>query len=293
MLRKIDTYERFQRHIAAWADCEIECLLILGRGGTGKTHSYKSALGNRPYHLFGGRQSPLHVYLTLHDAPHLPIVLDDISSLLRDQNFRDMLKGLLEIERRVVRWGTTTAKLERRRSSFTCTSPVLIVMNRMPSRDPDVAAILDRCDAIEFEPTKSEVIAQMRAIFPEDGALIDLLAELPAIPSLRTLVKARKWQKSKHLNLIQELLDECGVPEPVAQLAQIMESLPQSQWCQRYSADTGLTDRTYRRHKVLAVQLVECRRSSNRCPNVRPSRPESPSRCHGAATLDGELPQEL
>ena len=59
----------------------------------------------------------------------------------------------------------------------------------------------------------------MWEIFPDDGDLIDLLAELPAIPSLRTLVKARKWQKSKHLSLIQELLDECGVPEPVAHLA--------------------------------------------------------------------------
>ncbi len=38
------------------------------------THaSYRSALGNRPYHVFGGRQTPLQVYLTLHDEPAAPL----------------------------------------------------------------------------------------------------------------------------------------------------------------------------------------------------------------------------
>lgn len=268
-MRRIETYERFHRHIAAWVDRDIDCLLVLGPAGFGKSHAYKDALGNRSCHLFGGRQAPLQVYTTLHDAPHLPVVLDDISALLRDNNFRDMLKALCETGRRVVHWGTTTSKLEGRPKSFVCTSPVLIVMNRMPSRDADVAAILDRCDAIEFAPTKPEVIVRMRELFPEDGELIDLLAELPAMPSLRTLVKACRWQRSKYLNLIEELLAECGVPSPVAQLAQIVESAPERDWCQRYVAETGLTDRTYRRHKRLALQLVECRTSTNRCPNVR------------------------
>lgn len=158
-----------------------------------------------------------------------------------------------------------------------------------PPRDPDVAAILDRCDAIEFEPTKTEILRRMREIFPDDNALIDLLAELPALPSLRTLVKARNWQKSKHLNLIQELLDECGVPEPVTQLAQIMESVPESQWCQRYVATTGLTDRTYRRHKSLARQLLDCRGSANRCPDVRTFPSESAPRSWGVHEEDGQL----
>lgn len=210
-MRKITTYERFHRHVAAWVDREIDSLLVLGSAGVGKSHAYQAALGNRPYHRFGGRQSPLHVYQMFCDRPDIPVVLDDIAALLRDNTFRDLLKGLCETGRRVIRWGTTTSKLEGRPQSFVCTAPALIVLNRMPPRDPDVAAILDRCDAIEFAPSKAEVIGRMWEIFPDDGSLIDLLAELPAVPSLRTLVKARKCQKSKHLNLIQELLDECGV----------------------------------------------------------------------------------
>jgi hypothetical protein len=272
-IRKVDKYERFHRHLAAWVDGEMTCLLVLGPPGTGKSFGYRTALGNRPYHVFGGRQSPLHVYINLYDDPYRPVVLDDISSLLRDATFRDMLKGLCDTGPRVVRWGTTTSKLEGRATSFACICPVLIVLNKMPARDPDLEAILDRVDAIRFEPTKAEIIARMHELWPEEGELIDLLTELPAMPSLRTLDKARRWKRSAHLNLIEELLGECGVPPPVAQLAQIMEALPERAWCDEYVAATGLTDRTYRRHKQLALQLVECRASQNGCPNVRTAAP--------------------
>ncbi len=268
-MRKIQSYDRFHRHIRAWLDGELDCLLVLGRPGTGKSHAYKEVLGNRPYHLFSARQSPLQVYCRLHDKPDQRVVLDDISSLLVDANFIDMLKNLCETDRKVIRWGTTTAKLNGRRRSFVCTSPVLIVLNKMPEKNPHVRAVLDRCDAIEFAPTKAEVIARMRQVFPDDGALIDLIAELPVLPSLRTLIKARTWARSKHLDLLEELFDECGVPRPVSTLVDIMQNCPEAQWCQKYVENTGLTDRTYRRHKAIVAELLACRKSGDGCPNVR------------------------
>ena len=269
VIRTVTTYERYHRHMAAWLEREIDCLLVLGRPGIGKSSAYKTRLGNRAHHCFGGRQSPLHVYQSLYDEPNLPVVLDDISSLLRDDNFRDMLKALCETGKRTVHWGTTTSKLEGRERWFVCQAPVLIVLNKMPPRDPDVEAITDRCDTIEFAPSKQEIIVQMRELFPSDAELIDLLAELPALPSFRTLIKARRWQASRHLNLIEELLSECGVPKAVATLAQIMAESPESEWCRRYMETTGLTDRSYRRHRDIASQLVECRRGAQPCPNVR------------------------
>lgn len=275
-IRLVDKYERFHRHLASWLDGEAACLLVLGPPGTGKSSGYRSALGNRPYHVFGGRQSPLHVYMTLHDDPCRPVVFDDIASLLCDYQFRDLLKGLCDTGPRVIRWGTTTPKLQGRPTSFSCTCPVLIVLNQIPPRDPDLEAILDRVDAIRFEPTKQEVLSKMREIFSEHEDLIDLLAELPAMPSLRTLIKAIGWQKSRHLNLMEELLAECGVPAPVAQLALIMETQPEAAWFPQYAAATGgLTERSYRRHRHIAAQLLACRKSRKGCPIVDPAGPAS------------------
>jgi len=260
-MRKIDTYERFHRHICAWADGEVDALLVVGKPGTGKSHSYKDVLGNRKYHQFSARKSPLHVYCDLHDEPTLPVVFDDISDLLTDNNFIDMLKSLCETGRKVVRWGTTTSKLDDRKRSFVCTSSILIVLNKIPDKNPDVKAILDRCDGIQFEPTKIEIISRMRDVFPDDGHLIDIMSEVSVMPTLRTLVKARCWAKSEHLKLLEELFSECGVPKPVSTLIEIMKAHPEDQWCRRYVEMTGLTERTYRRHKALASEVLICRGS--------------------------------
>lgn len=259
-MRKIESYERFERHICAWIEREIDCLLVLGRPGTGKSHSYRELLPEGSYHLFSARKTPLQVYTELYDAPSKPVIFDDISALLKDANFLDMLKALCETGKKTIRWGTTTAKLEGRATSFVSTSPVLIVLNRMPNKNEDVRAVLDRCDAIEFVPTKAEVLARMRVIFPGDSELIDLLAELPVLPSLRTLVKAKQWARSKYLSLTEELFSECGVPDPVVRLVEIIQEFRESEWCERYIAATGLTDRTFRRHKAIATEIIACRR---------------------------------
>ena len=256
-MRKIDTYGRFHRHIRAWAEREVDCLLVLGRPGFGKSSTVKQVLGDRPHHLFSARQAPIEVYKALYDAPTLPVVLDDVGSLLKDPHFIDMLKNLCETEaRKTLRWQTTTTKLDGRDTSFVCTSRVLILLNKVPDKNPDVQAILDRCDTIEFRPDKGEVIRRMRDVFPQDGGLVDLLAELPVLPSLRTLVKAKQWSKSRHLSLTEELFAECGVPEPVRALIGIMESHPEDDWRSLYVDATGLTDRSYRRHKVIAEEIL-------------------------------------
>lgn len=267
-MRLVKTYDRLHRHVRAWADGEIESLLMLGRPGTGKSHAFRDTLGQDQYHLFSARKTPVQVYVELHDSPSLPVVFDDVSALLRDPNFLDMLKNLLETGPRTVRWGTSTPLLEERPQSFVFTGRVLIVLNRMPEEHPDVMAILDRCDCIEFDPPKPSVIARMRDIFPEDGELIDLLAELPVIPSLRTLVKARQWQQSQHLDWREELIAECGVSEGVGALLDIMQSGPEAEWLGRFTAATGQTDRSYRRHRKIADQVLACRASEDRCPNA-------------------------
>ena len=83
------------------------------------------------------------------------------------------------------------------------------------------------------------------------------------------LAKAREWHRSKHLNLHEELLGECGVPLGIRILIDIMERHPKREWCRRYTETTGKTDRTYRRHKPLAEQVIACRKSRDDCPIVR------------------------
>ena len=64
-------------------------------------------------------------------------------------------------------------------------------------------------------------------------------------------------------------MSECALPDGVHALIKIMTHRPEREWCQRYIEETGMTDRSYRRHKEKAAQIVECHATQSRCPNVR------------------------
>lgn len=118
VLRKVSTYDRLHRHVRAWAEREIDGLVVLGRPGTGKSHAFRDALSEQSHHLFSTRKTPIQVYIELHDDPDCPVVFDDVSALLRDNNFLDMLKNLCDTGTRTIRWGTSTPLLQGRANEF-------------------------------------------------------------------------------------------------------------------------------------------------------------------------------
>jgi GH24 family phage-related lysozyme (muramidase) len=52
-----------------------------------------------------------------------------------------------------IRWGSTTAKLKGRPTSFKYTSPVITLLNRVPEKNPNAEAAMDRCHNIERAQT--------------------------------------------------------------------------------------------------------------------------------------------
>ena len=56
-----------------------------------------------------------------------------------------------------------------------------------------------------------------------------------------------------------ELFAECGVPKPISDLVEIMQTYPKDEWAGRYMDVTGLTERTFRRHRDQAFffQAIE------------------------------------
>ncbi|HOW73589.1 MAG TPA: hypothetical protein PKY77_23555 [Phycisphaerae bacterium] len=250
---------------------------MVGKGGLGKTHEYEQALEGGPYHQFRGRVSGFDMFLQVQEYPDWPIVFDDVKRLMVDPEAVDIMKQLAETTReRTIRWNTTA--LEDAQKEFVCTSRILVVLNALPTCNPDIEAILDRFDTIEFSPTKAEVIGRMRS-FAENQADVDLIATLPVVPSLRTLVKYQDWKRSE-LDPVEELLAECGVSDEVVAIMSIMEHFPQRQWIKQYQTVTGknyeAAKRDWTRKRATAAQLVEAAAKSKTlvtCPNVPATSP--------------------
>ncbi|MCK4626649.1 MAG: ATP-binding protein [Phycisphaerae bacterium] len=258
-MREVTTYERLERHIDSWVTGEIPFLGIVGPPGTGKTHAYESLDG--PRHVFRGRTSAITMFESISERPDDPIILDDIRKLLRDADCLDLLKQLCDTRRiRTVRWHTRALAEEDRQ--FVCSSKVLVVLNWVPKSDSDVEAILDRFDVIRFEPTKSEIIARMR-LFAEDQRDVDIIANAPIMPSLRTLVHFQQWKAAPRLNEIEELYSECGMPENIRQMVEVLETTPKGQWIKAYQRLSGkkyeAAKRDWSRHYPVAQQLMDAR----------------------------------
>ena len=147
----------------------------------------------------------------------------------------------------------------------------IVIIDDHPVVREGLAVMLGGEPGLEFAGEAMGVEDGLRLIERErpDAALIDLLERAAVLPSLRTLIKARQWQLSNHLDVVEELLSECQLPGEVNTLIHIMTHHPEREWCKRYVEETGMTDRTYRRHKHVAAQIVECWETENPCPNVR------------------------
>ncbi len=277
-MRDIDSYDRFHRHIRAWAKREISNLMVVGRGGFGKSWSVETVLEHLPHHWFSAKVSPLFLYRELCDHPDWPVVFDDVGSVLRNAQLIEMFKNLCEDGVSTLRWATTTKLLDGRPTSFRCSSPVIVLLNRLPEKNEDVLAILDRFDGINFVPTKAQVIAYMMTYFPEDAEIINLLAQLPVTASMRALKFARQWAGSTEVNMNVELLSEFGAPKGVVPLMDIMAKYPKKEWCRRFVETTGLGERTYQRHKLIAEDLLDARKSPDACRIVKlkPVQPTKP-----------------
>jgi len=272
-------YKHFYRYMKRWAFRSIESLIVVGTPGVGKSHTAEALLRGRPHHWFSAQQTPLEIYKHICDAPHIPIVFDDVAALLRDKTFLDLLKNLCERGTSTLRWGSSTPKLEGRPTRFRTTAKVLIFLNSLPNKNEgDLAAVLDRCHHFDFQPERSQVIAYMREYFPDDRKLIDIIETLSAKPTLRMLEKIKDFDDGDEDggSLYEDVAKVFGLPDSVVLLIDIMERFPEKEWCRRYIEATGQTDRQFRRNRKIAAELLACRETQNECPDVRLVVPEPP-----------------
>lgn len=289
----VSTYKRFYSYMTGWAYRRLESLLISGMHGVGKSHTAEALLSGRPHHWFSAKQTPLEIYKHICDAPHIPIVFDDVAALLRDRTFLDLLKNLCERGTSTLRWGTSTPLLEGRPTSFRTTAKVLIFLNAIPKKnEADLAAVLDRCHHFDFRPTKSQIIAYMREYFPQDRKLIDILEQVAVMPTLRMLEKIRDWNLDDGIdggvNLYEEVAAVFGVAEAVVTMIDIMERFPENEWRGRYLEATGHCDRQFQRNRNTAAELLACRKTQDERRDVRLVVPKPPSPPPGAPSKTDE-----
>lgn len=152
--------------------------------------------------VFTTRATALSIYMNVHDFPNNDIIIDDVEMLAPDKRQeRALLKALADTTvdangsiHRIVSWESTTWNLNDRAKVCYPKGRLMLLLNTVgTSVHPDVEAVLDRADAIYFDPSVNEMLAYI-ATYGNDGEILDYLYTKHSIPSIRCYEIARQYK---------------------------------------------------------------------------------------------------
>ena len=154
---RVESPERLEKFVLGVKDGHIRSLVIVGRGGTGKSSVVHDHLPDGGAAWKSGRISPVQFYQHLYSNRDRTIVLDDAPDIARDLKLAGLLRQLCETrDRRTISWDTQNSAIggeEGIPSSFETTSRFILITNRWMDRHPEVEALETRCQVVKYEPT--------------------------------------------------------------------------------------------------------------------------------------------
>jgi hypothetical protein len=167
---RVETPEQLEKYVRGVKAGILQSLIIVGRGGTGKSSVVRDHLPD----VFSedgaawksGRISPVQFYQHLYWNCDRPIVLDDAPDIARDLKLAGLLRQLCETQpRRTISWDTQNKAIggeEGIPSSFETTSRFILITNQWMDRHPEVEALETRCHIVKYEPSVETLHARAK-----------------------------------------------------------------------------------------------------------------------------------
>lgn len=137
------------------------CYLV-GRPGTSKSYTVKEELSrsSRPWIFQNARMTPMGLFGFLADHPEHVIVLDDITSLFKNEQALQILLAALDGTPGQPR--TITYKSSDKDVRFEFTGSIIAISNVPLRHDPLARALGSRIIMVEHEPTDEEIARFIR-----------------------------------------------------------------------------------------------------------------------------------
>jgi hypothetical protein len=139
------------------------CLYLMGRAGTGKTHTVMRTVeaSGRDYQYFKGHLAPVGVFEFLEKYPDSVLILDDVASTLRSEVALQILLAATgrhpgDAGPRTVRYGRKGAD---RVVHFS--GRIILISNLQLSDAPLQQAFKSRCQHLQYDPSEDEIAALM------------------------------------------------------------------------------------------------------------------------------------
>ena len=175
----VSTPAQLEKRVRAVKDGHYQSLIIVGRGGTGKSSVVQDVLPDGVGAFWkSGRISPIQFYQHLYDNRDQTIVLDDAPDIANDLALAGILRQLCETRpRRTISWDTQNRAIASGQvpSSFQTTSKFILITNKWMDRHEEVAALETRCQLVKYEPSVSMLHERAVKLPGVEGAVADYI----------------------------------------------------------------------------------------------------------------------
>jgi len=269
---RISTYDELRDYVDAWSEGHLRFLVLEGRGGVGKSYTFKDVLENQyeptgsdddlilqdnnsTVIWFSGHATPFSIYKRTETHPNAKVVFDDVDSLLNNKNSVALLKQICETGASEVRWSTTRGR-EEETMRYTSRHNVALITNRVDFNGGHLSALEDRAIYLEFTPEPHELWEKTQ-IITENEEILDYIEEHNLHTthgySLRRVEKAIEllsaglnWKK-----VFDPLADDISYETLANQLHAAYDSgeLTREEMNERWETRTGTQPRNLYRHR--------------------------------------------
>ena len=213
----IKTYNELFKYFSAFSKKKLNLLIVVSKGGLGKTFIAEEALLNEAPLVFSGHVTPLSMYKELFernkDEKDFITVFDDVDALLMNKSNVAILKQLCDTrEEKTIKYFTSSPMLKDVPKEFETSCKVLMNMNSIETEDRNLNALLTRAHLIKFDPSSEEILEHMSK-FADDKEIIDFIKRFAPFSknlNLRVYKRAEEMKEIK-LDWKQEIINELEI----------------------------------------------------------------------------------
>ncbi len=225
---RMTTYRELSELIHAFGHDGLNMVVLVSRGGLGKSQEAREALDAADIVSVGGHVTPLRLYQLLHDGQDMKVLFDEIDGLLSNTQHIGLLKQLCETqETKRVAWMSSdkrASEIDGGLGHFFTRSHVLMLCNSIESYNANVAALFSRAVAVLFDPTPLEILDRIKR-FGTDHEIISFFERFHeglTDFSLRSYVRLKEL-KEAGLDWHKYALDETDVQPKVREIADLLQ----------------------------------------------------------------------
>lgn len=225
----IKTYHQLKKFVQAFAKKELNLLICVSRGGLGKTFIVEDALIEQGPLIITGHVTPLKLYLEVlertEEERDFILVFDDVDALLLNKDIVALLKQLCDTkEDKTIKYFTTSPILKKFPSEFETSCKVIMLMNTLNPKEPNVKALMSRAHLVKFNPPDTEILEYLKSWAMDKTILnfIEKFAPFSKSLNLRTYVRAKELKNSK-LDWKQEIINVLEVDERLFAIQKLLK----------------------------------------------------------------------